>query len=252
MITVSCGDVRRSFAPGRDVIVGCDVRADLRVLHHGISRAHVILRCVEGQWTAIDNDSLNGMFVGKERVMTTPVRDGMAINLGNRAGPTLSFEFGPPPDERPTVESKRLPHPITIGRAADNDIGICDALASRHHARLVATPSGVQIQDVNSANGTFVNGERIKAKAPADDDVQLLDRVSFTSRPGALTAMIGPSGSGKSTLLKVIVGVWQPTGGTVAFDGRDLHAEYASIRSRIGIVPQDEVVHRGLTVAQSL
>src|SRR3954468_19179940 len=294
MITVSCGDVRRSFAPGRDVIVGCDVRADLRVLHHGISRAHVILRCVEGQWTAIDNDSLNGMFVGKERVMTTPVRDGMAINLGNRAGPTLSFEFGPPPDERPTVESKRLPHPITIGRAADNDIGISDALASRHHARLVATPSGMQTQDTNSVNGTFVNGERIKTKALADNDivtignldfvftdgdlvgraepattaggleardvaltlehgdVRLLDRVSLTSRPGALTAVIGPSGSGKSTLLKVIVGVCQPTSGAVTFDGRDLHAEYASIRNRIGMVPQDEVVHRGLTVAQSL
>src|SRR4051812_36561142 len=162
MITVSCGDVRRSFAPGRDVIVGCDVRADLRVLHPAISRAHVILRCVDGQWTAIDNGSLNGMFVGKERVLTTPVRDGMTINLGNREGSALSFEFVPL-DERPRVETTRLPHPPPIGRAADNDIGISDALASRHHARLVATPSGVQIQDANSANGTFVNGEPIKA-----------------------------------------------------------------------------------------
>ena len=33
------------------------MRADLRVLHPAISRAHVILRCVDGQWTAIDNDS---------------------------------------------------------------------------------------------------------------------------------------------------------------------------------------------------
>jgi ABC transport system ATP-binding/permease protein len=294
MITVCCGDVRRSFAPGRDVIVGRDVRADLRVLHPAISRAHMILRCVDGQWTAIDNESLNGMFVGKERVMTTPVRDGMTINLGNREGPRLSLELGPPPDERPTVETKRPARPITIGRAADNDIGISDALASRHHARLVATPSGMQIQDANSVNGTFVNGERIKTKAlnendvvtignldfvfadgdlvrradPAttaggleardvvltldDGDIRLLDRVSLTSRPGAMTAVIGPSGSGKSTLLKVIVGVRQPTGGAVTFDGRDVHAEYASIRSRIGMVPQDDVVHRGLTVTQAL
>jgi ABC-type multidrug transport system ATPase subunit len=294
MITVCCGDVRRSFAPGRDVIVGRDVRADLRVLHPAISRAHMILRCVDGQWTAIDNESLNGMFVGKERVMTTPVRDGMTINLGNPEGPRLSLELGPPPDERPTVETKRPARPITIGRAADNDIGISDALASRHHARLVATPSGMQIQDANSVNGTFVNGERIKTKAlnendvvtignldfvfadgdlvrradPAttaggleardvvltldDGDIRLLDRVSLTSRPGAMTAVIGPSGSGKSTLLKVIVGVWQPTGGAVTFDGRDVHAEYASIRSRIGMVPQDDVVHRGLTVTQAL
>ncbi len=294
MITVSCGDVRRTFPPGRDVIVGRDVRADLRVLHPAISRAHVILRCVDGQWTAIDNESLNGMFVGKERVMTAPVRDGMTINLGNREGPRLSLELGPPPDDRPTVETKRPARPITIGRAADNDIGISDALASRHHARLVATPSGMQIQDANSVNGTFVNGERTKQKTlqendivtignhdfvftdgdlvrraePAttagglearqvgltleDGDVRLLDRVSLTSRPGALTAVIGPSGSGKSTLLKVIVGVWQPTSGAVTFDARDLHAEYASIRGRIGMVPQDDVVHCGLTVAQAL
>ena len=85
-----------------------------------------------------------------------------------------------------------------------------------------------------------------------DGDVRLLDRVSLTSRPGALTAVIGPSGSGKSTLLKVIVAVWRPTSGAVMFDGRDVHAEYASIRGRIGMVPQDDVVHRGLTVAQAL
>ena len=158
----------------------------------------------------------------------------------------------------------------------------------------MTTPSGVQIQDANSVNGTFVNGERIKSKTleendvvtignvdfvfaagslvlrtePAtttgglevrdvgltlsDGEVTLLDRVSLTVRPGALTAVIGPSGSGKSTLLKVVVGVWRPTSGAVKFDGRDLHAEYESLRSRIGMVPQEDVVHRGLTVAHAL
>jgi ABC-type multidrug transport system ATPase subunit len=82
--------------------------------------------------------------------------------------------------------------------------------------------------------------------------VMLLDRVSFTAGPGSLTAVIGPSGSGKSTLLKVLVGLWRPTGGAVSFDGRDLHAEYASLRSRIGMVPQDDVLHRALTVNQAL
>src|SRR3954469_23647048 len=191
MITVSCGDVRRSFAPGRDVIVGCDVRADLRVLHRGISRAHVILRCVDGQWTAIDNDSLNGTFVGKERVMATPVRDGMTINLGNREGPALSFELAPRPDERRTVETKRCV--ITIGRAADNDIGISDALASRHHARLVATPCGAQIEDANSANGTFVNGERIKAKALAHNDVVTIGNLDFVFTDGDLVRRAEPA-----------------------------------------------------------
>ncbi len=295
MVTVWSGDVARTFPPGRDVVVGRDVRADLRIPHPAISRAHVILRCVDGQWTAVDNDSLNGVFAGAERVTSAPVGDSTVLHLGNPEGPALTFELGPPPDERPRVDTKRpAVRTVTIGRAADADIGISDMLASRHHATLVTTPSGVQIQDANSVNGTFVNGERIKSRVlqendvvtignvdfvfaagelvrrsePAttsggleardvglrldDGDVTLLDRVSLTVRPGALTAVIGPSGSGKSTLLKVIVGAWRPTSGAVKFDGRDLHAEYESLRSRFGMVPQQDVVHRGLIVNQAL
>ncbi|HZA08679.1 ATP-binding cassette domain-containing protein, partial [Mycobacterium sp.] len=81
---------------------------------------------------------------------------------------------------------------------------------------------------------------------------RLLDNVSFAARPGTLTAVIGPSGAGKSTLDKVIVGATQPTNGTVSFEGHDIHAEYASLRSRIGMVPQDDVVHGQLTVNQAL
>jgi ABC-type Na+ transport system ATPase subunit NatA len=43
-----------------------------------------------------------------------------------------------------------------------------------------------------------------------------------------------------------------PSVGVVTFDGHDVHAEYASMRSRIGMVPQDDVVHRQLTVEQAL
>ena len=64
--------------------------------------------------------------------------------------------------------------------------------------------------------------------------------------------MIGPSGSGKSTLSKVIVGGARPNSGTVSFEGHDVHAAYASMRSRIGMVPQDDVVHRQLTINQAL
>ena len=107
MITVCSGDIRRTYPPSRDVIVGRDVRADIRIPHPAISRAHVILRCVDGDWTAIDNDSRNGMFVGAERVKSVAAGDRTVVNLGNPEGPALSFELGPPPDERPTVETGR-------------------------------------------------------------------------------------------------------------------------------------------------
>ena len=79
-----------------------------------------------------------------------------------------------------------------------------------------------------------------------------LNNISFSARPGTLTAIIGPSGAGKSTLAKLIGGSAQPTVGTVTLEGRDLHAEFSSLRTRIGMVPQDDVVHRQLTVEQAL
>ena len=38
----------------------------------------------------------------------------------------------------------------------------------------------------------------------------------------------------------------------MSFEGHDIHGQYASLRSRIGMVPQDDVVHRQLTVEQAL
>ncbi|HEY0225850.1 MAG TPA: ATP-binding cassette domain-containing protein, partial [Mycobacterium sp.] len=81
---------------------------------------------------------------------------------------------------------------------------------------------------------------------------QLLDHISLTARPGTLTAIIGGSGAGKTTLSRLIAGYTSPTSGSVTFEGHNIHTEYASLRSRIGMVPQDDVVHRQLTVNQAL
>jgi len=80
----------------------------------------------------------------------------------------------------------------------------------------------------------------------------LLDDISLIARPGTLTAVIGGSGAGKSTLARLIAGYTTPSAGSVTFEGHNIHTEYASLRSRIGMVPQDDVVHRQLTVNQAL
>lgn len=76
----------------------------------------------------------------------------------------------------------------------------------------------------------------------------LLEGVSFTARPGTLTAVIGPSGAGKSTLAAVLAGARRPSAGSVRFAGTQTH----TVRSAIGMVPQDDVVHGRLTVGQAL
>ena len=419
-LTVRHDGSERTFAAGHDVVVGRDLRADMRITHPLISRAHLLLRFDQGRWLAIDNGSLNGTFANGRKVPVVDIHDGQSINIGNPDGPQLSFEVGrhqgmagrppqtesmgipvaqppawppsqasgqpmpaappgppgrgpawnaPPPRPPgppgqpprppgqpvyPTSQGGRppayptsappnfQPHPpgvgstyaapqtqmsaveakspevsnlatkmfqallpsrsgsiqkpsgsLTIGRSTDNDIVIQDVLASRHHAFLTQTRLGTEIRDAHSVNGTFVNGVRVGSAVLTEGDVvtignvdlvfthgtlvrrteaatrtgglevnsvcytvdggkQLLDHISLTARPGTLTAIIGGSGAGKTTLSRVIAGYTSPSSGSVTFEGHNIHTEYASLRSRIGMVPQDDVVHRQLTVNQAL
>ncbi|HEX3545880.1 MAG TPA: FHA domain-containing protein [Mycobacterium sp.] len=402
-LTVRYDGSTRTFAAGNDVVVGRDLRADVRIAHPLISRAHLVLRFDQGRWVAIDNGSLNGLFVNARRVPAVDIQDGQQVNIGNPDGPQLTFDVGrhqgtagrtpttavslasrprtaqpstprpqpmypsgqqprypsgpqlthpvpppsmsqpagyvpsaPQPAARPAPVSQSISSPalesvtamgptaaprstegnlatsmlkilrpgspketppgsIKIGRATDNDIVIPDVLASRHHATLVPGPTGTEIRDARSINGTFVNGARVESAMLHDGDVvtignvdlvfsggtlvrrteteaatrtggldvhgitwtiegnkTLLDNISIEARPGTLTGVIGPSGAGKSTFARLVAGYTQPTTGTVTFEGHNIHAEYASLRSRIGMVPQDDVVHGQLTVNQAL
>ncbi|MBY0440605.1 MAG: ATP-binding cassette domain-containing protein [Mycobacteriaceae bacterium] len=330
-----------TFTTAQDVIVGRDPRADIRVVHALVSRAHLLLRFDQDRWVAIDNDSLNGIFVDGVRVPMIAIDQGRSVNLGKADGPCLTFDVKPHPEEAqqapPTISLAAPARPpgsaaqpssqptqliqsgaavtnhrtslrrglrpirkpqtspagvVRIGRAVDNDIVIPDVLASRYHAYVTTTPIGAEIRDAHSINGTFVNGIRVGSAVLTDGDVvtignvdlvftegvfvrraqaatlagglevrgvdftvgdrKLLDNVSFTARPGTLTALIGGSGAGKTTLARLIAGYTSPSSGSVTFEGHDIHAEYVSLRSRIGMVPQDDVVHQQLTVNQAL
>src|SRR5829696_4116005 len=93
-LTVAHDGSPRTFAAGNDVVVGRDLRADVRVAHPLISRAHLVLRFDQGRWVAIDNGSLNGMYVNGRRVPAVDIQDGQHINIGNPDGPGLTFEVG--------------------------------------------------------------------------------------------------------------------------------------------------------------
>ncbi|MGN6335708.1 FHA domain-containing protein [Mycobacterium sp.] len=91
VLTVQSNWSRRSFAAGNDLVVGSDLRADMRVAHPRIARAHALLRFDRGKWIAIDNGSPSGMFVNGARVAVVDIRDGQSINIGDPDGPCLSF-----------------------------------------------------------------------------------------------------------------------------------------------------------------
>ncbi|MEV5728626.1 FHA domain-containing protein [Streptomyces pharetrae] len=206
---------------------------------------------------------------------------------------------GAPPahgDRSPTTFHQfSLGRVMRIGRALENDLVVSDLQVSRHHAEFHATPDGrMEIRDLGSHNGTYVNGQPIakggsQLLGPADivgvghstfrivgdrleefvdtgevsfsarhltvtvdGGKQILKDVSFGVPEKSLIAVIGPSGSGKSTLLKALTGYRPANQGEVLYDNRNLYKQFAELRQRIGLVPQDDILHKELTVKKAL
>ncbi|MCG3042329.1 FHA domain-containing protein [Streptomyces sp. S1A] len=80
----------------------------------------------------------------------------------------------------------------------------------------------------------------------------ILDNVTFGVPEKSLVAVIGPSGSGKSTLLRALTGYRPADVGEVLYDNRNLYKQFAELRQRIGLVPQDDILHKELTVRTAL
>lgn len=71
----------------------------------------------------------------------------------------------------------------------------------------------------------------------------VLDGINFAVAPGTKTAIVGESGSGKSTSLKLLFRFYDVTDGSITIDGHDLRdLKLESLRSNIGVVPQDTVL----------
>ncbi len=103
-------------------------------------------------------------------------------------------------------------------------------------------------QEERSDKSRFVMRSRMQGALQFDQvsfqypnsSMPALDSVSFSVKAGERVAIIGAVGSGKSTIEKLIMGLYQPTGGTIRFVAVDSkHIDPAEIRSSIGYVPQD-------------
>ncbi len=81
---------------------------------------------------------------------------------------------------------------------------------------------------------------------------RILDNISLTVFPGELVAVIGCSGSGKSTFINCLNGFEPATSGRVYINGKDLMKNYNSLKSRIGYVPQADIVHDNLSLHNML
>ncbi|MFF5129461.1 FHA domain-containing protein [Streptomyces syringium] len=165
-------------------------------------------------------------------------------------------------------------------------------VSRRHAELRATADGGHEIVDLGSHNGTYLNGRPVRRAPVAHGDIvgighsafclvgdelqefvdtgeisldvqdllvqvdkgrkTLLEDVSFPVGEKSLLAVVGPSGAGKSTLLNALTGQRPADRGTVVYDGRDLYRDYAELRARIGLVPQDDILHAQLTVRRAL
>jgi ABC transport system ATP-binding/permease protein len=186
---------------------------------------------------------------------------------------------------------------LTIGRGDANDIKLDGLQISNTHAKLVKTAGGVVVEDSNSTNGVYLNGQRISRHLISPNDsvqvgsflikvdqagnigvfdtrsktridsvnitkdvknrsgggmLRLLDNISLSIQPNEFVGLLGPSGAGKSTFMDALNGMRPASGGSVLINNLDLYEHLDSIKQSIGYVPQDDIIHRELTVYRTI
>ena len=180
---------------------------------------------------------------------------------------------------------------ITIGRMQGNTVLLNHPQVSAHHARLEQMPGGYRIVDLGSTNHVYVNAQRVTAQPlkPGDEirigpfkltytgtqltqqdeshhiridavnlvkkgnnNVILLNGISVAVPARKFVALVGGSGAGKSTLMDALNGLRPAQQGIVFYNGQDYYRHLAAFSTQLGYVPQDDIIHRDLTVERAL
>lgn len=112
---------------------------------------------------------------------------------------------------------------------------------------------GVAVYDTRSKTRIdCINIVKIVANRSGGGSIKLLDDVSLTVQPNEFIGLLGPSGAGKSTLMDSLNGMRPATSGFVLVNNLDLYRHLDSLKQSIGYVPQDDIIHRELTVFRTL
>src|SRR5579885_161024 len=199
---------------------------------------------------------------------------------------------GSQPEALPPMQPIRLEAAeVTIGRKPDNRVVLPHPQVSAHHARLVREGGTYRVLDLHSTNHVYVNGQLVTNHllkmgdevrigpyrllyestqlVPFDESnniridalnlrkfganqAVLLHDISLSIPPRAFVALVGGSGAGKTTLLDALSGLRLAQQGKVLYNGQDYYRNLAAFSTQIGYVPQDDIVHRELTVERAL
>lgn len=269
------------------------------------SSRHAEIRRKQTGFVIVDLKSTNGTLLnGKLLVSETPasLHDGDIIRVGDEIfGVSIGINFYNPLENvpidgfspveiAPTKLSKQVE--LTIGRNPHCNLVIESPNVSRLHARIEGVENNYWITDLNSLNGTVLNGQLI-TKAPLNDGDQIqigsqlitfkdgelfqfdsfgmrLDVVALSkdvrTRHGPLRILddikmsVLPrefiaivGGSGAGkSTLMNALNGADPADGEVILNGRDFYKDYELFRDQIGYVPQSDILHSKLSVERAL
>ncbi|MEO7021782.1 MAG: FHA domain-containing protein [Ktedonobacteraceae bacterium] len=180
---------------------------------------------------------------------------------------------------------------ITLGRLPDNTVVLNHPQVSGQHARMERVGNSYRIVDLSSTNHVYVNAKRVSTHTlKAGDEIRigpfklaftgteltqhdesngiridalnlrkvgnnktvLINDISIAIPPRKFVALVGGSGAGKSTLMDALNGLRPAQTGTVLFNGKDYYRHLAAFSTQIGYVPQDDIIHRDLSVESVL
>ncbi|MEJ2734447.1 MAG: FHA domain-containing protein, partial [Anaerolineae bacterium] len=149
-----------------------------------VSRSHARLECARGQCAVEDLGSANGVFVNGRRVSRAVLSPGDRLRLGDVE---LNYQAAGVSQAQAWLEMGAGRHPLSpegtsIGRSRDSDIHVAAERASRRHARIELQQCVYVILDLDSANGTFVNGQRISRQALSNGDEILIGETRLRFR----------------------------------------------------------------------
>ena len=180
---------------------------------------------------------------------------------------------------------------ITIGRLPENMVVLSHPQVSGRHARLERVHGGYRIIDVGSTNHVYVNAQQVTNQLlqPGDEirigpykftytgmqltqqdeshgvridalhlqkvgskHTILINDISIVIPPRTFVALVGGSGAGKSMLMDALNGLRPAQKGLVLYNGQDYYRHLAAFSTQLGYVPQDDIIHRELTVERAL
>ena len=298
----SNGSLYKKIIPTIDntYIIGSNRDCNVFIDNPRISRHHIQLVYNSKGLFLQDLNSSNGTFVNgillesgsskrvslKDKIQLAGVNDILITieNINNNKSLATHTDI---------IDKLKEKNHIYLGRSSECDLVLDSDNISRKHAIIerVNSSSGTKyyIQDLGSVNGTFVNGRKIFSKTiisfhdilfigkfklslkgqskDLSDEIAIsatgisktykngftaLKRMDIAVPSKTLLAIMGPTGCGKSTLLKALNGDIKPSNGKIYIYNQELISNYEYLKTQIGYVPQDDIIHKDLTVYQCL